>query len=118
MNYYALWISFPDNSNLFYNPGPSELVRLSEGTKMPVEFFFTLPYLDKHKEIVERLCKLNCSAHRATFHCSKIRMGDTDWESIYRFRHPPPYPGGFPEASSEDAPDKSGVEFEDPRFPW
>jgi hypothetical protein len=105
VNYYGIWISFSDRSNLFFDPAPGQLVALPEGQSMPNEFFFLRAALKSNMEKAEKICRDFCSSHTPTFHLSEIRPQDPDYETIYRFRNPPHYPGGPPAASEEDFPD-------------
>jgi hypothetical protein len=105
MNYYGIWISFSDRSNLFYDPGARQLVRLPEGTPMPPEFFFLSGRLAEHQMEVMKLTAKHCRAHVPDYHLSEIRPKDPDWESIYAYRNPPLYPGGPPAATEEDLPE-------------
>lgn len=88
MNYYGIWISFQDNSNLFYNPYLRQFVKLPEGQSMPAHFFFTMDDHTTHKRIVEEKTH-HCYMDRSvTLHLSIIRPEDPDYAPIHEhFNH-------------------------------
>jgi len=82
MDFYGIWISFSDDSNLFYDPRKKEFINSPMGEPMPAEFFFFLDDLNLHKREATRLAGGFCLDHEAQLHLSQIRPQDPDYRII------------------------------------
>ncbi len=84
MNYFSIWISFFDNSNLFYNPRNHTIESLPEGSKMPSDWFFRARDLPGHQATCIHLAGDRYQGEPIKYHLTELRPQDPDYAEVHR----------------------------------